>query len=131
MGQFHYNKELKLKIEFYKVTPNPLQIKFNHNLVLIDGNLRKINAKLVKLKAKIFGQIPHYICDRCGKEIILEINQDIELFISDGIFEDNENELSDTIEIFDGLIDIEEILHSEIEAYKSDYFYCQDCLNSN
>ena len=40
-----------------------------------------------------------------------------------------ENELSDTVEFFDGNIDLKEVFESELEAFKSDYFYCEKCKN--
>ncbi|MCD8214026.1 MAG: hypothetical protein LUC34_08310 [Campylobacter sp.] len=57
------------------------------------------------------------------------MNQEIKLFLSDGVYIDVENELSDTIEFFDGNIDLQEVFKSEIESFKSDYFYCENCKN--
>ncbi len=39
-------------------------------------------------------------CDSCGTELELEIKENLELFASDGIFKDEANELSNTIEFF-------------------------------
>lgn len=55
----------------------------------------------------------------------------MDLFASDGIFKDNTNELSNTIEFFDGHIDLIEVAVSELEAYLSDYFYCNNCKNKS
>ena len=44
-----------------------------------------------------------------------------------GIYKDKDDELSNTIEFYNGQIDTDEILISELEAYKSDYFYCDKC----
>ena len=55
--------------------------------------------------------------------------ENLELFASDGIFKDEANELSNTIEFFDGHIDLIEVAISELEAYLSDYFYCINCNN--
>ena len=63
-----------------------------------------------------------YICDRCGEEFMLPVDQNVELNLSDGVYKDNENELSDTMEFYDGNIDLIEVFESEIEAFKSDYF---------
>ena len=35
----------------------------------------------------------------------------------------------DIMEFFNGQIDLDEILQSELEAYKSDYLYCMACKN--
>ncbi len=34
-----------------------------------------------------------------------------------------------SMEFFDGNIDLKEVLESELEAFKSDYFYCEKCKN--
>lgn len=120
-----------MKIEFQKIGSTPIPIQFKKNSVSISGILRKINTNLAKLECQIFGEIPNYICNRCGIEFNLEIKQNLTLLLSNGIFQEEENQLSDVMEFFDGFIDIEEILTSEIEAYKSDYFYCLDCKIKN
>ena len=48
-------------------------------------------------------------------------------FISYIRYKDKDDELSNTIEFYNGQIDTDEILISELEAYKSDYFYCDKC----
>ncbi len=59
----------------------------------------------------------------------LPVDQDVKLVLSDGVYIDKENELSDTMEFFDGNIDLNEVFKSELEAFKSDYFYCENCRN--
>ncbi|EAI4465344.1 hypothetical protein BAW77_07370, partial [Campylobacter jejuni] len=82
----------------------------------------------VKINAIMQGFI-YRPCDSCGTELELEIKENLELFASDGIFKDEANELSNTIEFFDGHIDLIEVAISELEAYLSDYFYCINCNN--
>ena len=94
---------------------------------------KEINFELVRNNDLVFsgtikGEIK-YICDRCGDEFMLPIDQDVELNLSDGVYKDRENELSDTVEFFDGNIDLKEVFESELEAFKSDYFYCEKCKN--
>ena len=56
------------------------------------------------------------------------VNERVEVFASEGLYEDNEGEeLLNVIEFFDGSIDIDTMLQSEIEAFKSDYHYCGQC----
>ena len=69
------------------------------------------------------------VLQKIGKAFMLPIDQDVELNLSDGIYKDSENELSDTMEFFDGNIYLKEVLESELEAFKSDYFYCEKCKN--
>ena len=69
-----------------------------------------------------------HLCDRCSENFKLLVNERVEVFASDGLYEDKEGEeLLNVIEFFDGSIDIEAILQSEIEAFKSDYHYCGQC----
>lgn len=117
-----------LKIGFSKITHTDYAFKLNVVEVEFSGILKRKNAKVVECRGKIKGKIP-YNCDRCAKDIVLEIDESIEILISDGIFKDDSHEIIDVIECFGGEIDMNEILNSEIEAYKSDYFYCEECKN--
>ncbi|EAI4414610.1 hypothetical protein [Campylobacter fetus] len=115
-----------MKIPFDKITSLPVPFEIVINGLKFNGNLKKINPKIVECIAVISGNLNYY-CDRCGKDMILNLNEDVKLSLSNGIYKDLENDLSDTIEFYDGEIDIDEIFESEIEAYKSGYFYCYEC----
>lgn len=119
-----------MKISFEKINSTNFPVEFKKKSLILKGNLTRINTKLVKFQCEISGCIENHICDRCGEEFPLDMNEKIDLILSDGAFQDNDNELSDTIEIFDKTIDIEEIFDSEIEAFKSGYFYCEKCENN-
>ncbi|ECP7276108.1 hypothetical protein FU701_06595 [Campylobacter jejuni] len=117
-----------MKIPFSKINTKEYPFKLNLENMIFEGNLVKINPKLVKINAVMQGFI-YRPCDSCGTELELEIKENLELFASDGIFKDKANELSNTIEFFDGHIDLIEVAISELEAYLSDYFYCINCNN--
>lgn len=57
------------------------------------------------------------------------MDNDLNLILSDGYYKDKPGELCDVIEFFEGEIDLDEIIQSEIESFKSDYFYCENCRN--
>lgn len=114
-----------MKIPFISLK-SPYEFNINSGDVNFKGQLLKLKNGLVECQGQIFGNLES-ICDRCGKEIILELNYQVKLNLSDGIYEDQENELSDTIEFLDGKIDLAYVLESEIESFKSDYFYCENC----
>ncbi len=84
------------------------------------------NSSLVALNGEIKGDLAHR-CDLCGEDLVVRLDERIKLFISQGTFKDSEGELSDTVEMFGDQIDLAEILNSEIENIKSDYFYCDSC----
>ena len=118
-----------MKISFSKVTAQGINFELGRNNSLeFSGILKKKDPFLVKCQGTIKGEIK-YICDRCGDEFMLPVDQNVELNLSDGVYKDRENELSDTVEFFDGNIDLIEVFESEIEAFKSDYFYCEKCKN--
>ncbi|MPV78023.1 hypothetical protein [Campylobacter hepaticus] len=115
-----------MKISFSKINTKEYPFEINLENIIFKGNLIKINHKLVKINATMQGYI-YKPCDRCGAELKLIIKEKLELFASDGIFKDNINELSNTIEFFHGEINLIELAISELEAYLSDYFYCKNC----
>ena len=115
-----------MKIPFDKITTSLYPFEVIYEDLKFTGNFRKNNPQMVECKANIFGRLNHY-CDRCGKDLILNLDEDIIVNLSNGIYKDLDNVLSDTIEFYDGEIDIDEIFKSEIEAYKSGYFYCDEC----
>ena len=97
-----------------------MPFELNSDGVNFNGELKRVTQNLVSCKGKIVGEIAHN-CDRCG--------EDINLILSDGIYKDKEENLDDVVEFFDGFVNLEEVLTSEIEAFKSDYFYCDKCKN--
>lgn len=121
------NKITTFNIPFSRIsTTTPFEVLKDE--VKFSGDLIKKDGEKVLCSGQICGFVLHY-CDRCGKDLKLAVCEKFELILSDGIFEDFNHEVVDVIEFFDGKIDIDEILHSEIEAYKSGYFYCDNCKN--
>ncbi|WP_297936565.1 YceD family protein [uncultured Campylobacter sp.] len=117
-----------MKISFAKITNNQMPFELNSDGLNFNGELKRINQNLVSCKGNIVGEIAHN-CDRCGEDINLKLDEDVNLILSDGIYKDKEENLDDVVEFFDGFINLEEVLTSEIEAFKSDYFYCDKCKN--
>jgi hypothetical protein len=116
-----------LQIAFKKVAKESLGFESVKQGVRFFGRLFRKSDKLVLLKASLVGEISH-VCDRCGGDLTLEINEALEIFVSDGIYKGKTDEM-DVIEFYDGFIDFDEILQSEIESIKSDYHYCAQCKN--
>jgi len=100
-----------LKIAFAKVANKNIDFELKDKNLNFSGVLKRLDPKLVECLGKMKGEIS-YIC-----------------VLSDGVYIDKENELSDTMEFFDGNIDLNEVFKSELEAFKSDYFYCKNCRN--
>ena len=117
-----------MKIAFAKISATPVPFEISRDGLKLSGNLKRKDSKFIECKGKIKGRIP-YICDRCGKEFNLDVNESVNLLLSEGVFNDEGHENMDVMEFFGAEIDVDEILRSETEAFKSDYFYCEECKN--
>jgi uncharacterized metal-binding protein YceD (DUF177 family) len=115
-----------MKVMLRKVTKTPLDFEVKSDEITFKGYLEYHKGKLILLKAKLHGSLTKP-CDICAEEFRLEVDEDIEFFISDGLYEDDDNTLLDVVESFDGNVDIDELLNSEIELIKSDYHSCDNC----
>jgi len=119
-----------LKITLRKVTKTPLDFDVKSDEMTFKGYLEYHSGKLILLKANLSGFLTKP-CDTCAEEFKLSVNEKVEFFISDGIYEDDNRIDLDVVESFDGNADIEELLNSEIELIKSDYHSCNECSHSN
>ncbi len=115
-----------MKITLRKVTNTPLDFEIKSNEITFKGYLEYHSGKLILLKADLIGTLDT-LCDICGEEFNLPVDEKIEFFISDGIYEDDSNIELDVVESFDSLADLDELLHSEIELIRSDYHSCKNC----
>jgi uncharacterized metal-binding protein YceD (DUF177 family) len=118
-----------LKVLLRKVTKTPLDFEVSSNEITFKGYLEYHGGKLILLKANLKGSLKKP-CDICAEEFNMKVDEEVEFFISDGIYEDENNIDLDVVESFDGNADIEEILNSEIELIKSDYHSCINCKSS-
>lgn len=119
-------KLANLTISFLKIPKDGIDFSLVKDGVHFIGHAIKLRDNLVECKGKIQGKLP-YLCDRCGEDFILSLDENIEVLASDGLISSSDDMLENTIEFFDGFIDFNEIFISELEAFKSDYFYCQKC----
>ncbi len=115
-----------MKVLLRKVTKRPLDFDLKSDEITFKGYLEYHSGNLVLLRAKLSGSLEKP-CDICAKDFKLLVDEDIEFFISDGLFEDDGSIKLDLIESFDGFANIDELLHSEIELIRSDYHRCDDC----
>lgn len=116
-----------MKIGFVKVGIQPVPFEISKEDLIFSGTLVKFSRSLIELEAKITGEL-YLPCDICAEDIKNPINESVKFHISDGICEDDDSEY-DIIEIENSIIDIEEILDSEIELFKSSYYCCETCKN--
>ena len=115
-----------MKIEFRKVPQTPKELEVEYNSVKIEGTFCKISQSLVKVDAVLLGNTDIDCC-RCGISEIIEVDEELHLLLSDGVYNKDESEYL-VIEVENNLIDFDEIIESELNSIKSDYHICKDCL---
>jgi len=115
-----------MKVMLRKVTSTPLDFVVESNAITFKGYLEYYKGKLILLKANIYGPLVTE-CDICADEFTMKLNENVEFFISDGIYEDDGSIDLDIVESLDGNVDVDELLNSEIELIKSDYHSCENC----
>lgn len=118
-----------MKIEFRKVPQTPKELQFDYNSVKIDGTFCKISQSLAKVEATLSGTTDIDCC-RCGKTDEVTLDENLEFLLSDGIFKGKESD-DLVIEIDGGVIDFDEIIESELQSIKSDYYLCEECSQDN
>jgi hypothetical protein len=120
-----------LKIEFRKIPLQDTEFEISSNSVKFLGTFCKISSKLARINANISGSYDVDCC-KCGKDLTLDTNMDVDFLVSDGIYSSSSNdEESIIIEVEDHFMNFNEILHSEIESLKSEYHVCDTCKNND
>ncbi|WP_455757691.1 hypothetical protein [Sulfurimonas sp.] len=114
-----------MKITLRKVGKIPLDFEVKSNEITFKGYLEYHSGKLILLKADLTGSVDTQ-CSRCGEDFKLSLDEKIEFFISDGLYDGDDIDI-DVVESFNSLADINELLNSEIELIKSDYHSCEKC----
>ena len=117
-----------MNVSLRKVTKTPLDFEIKSNAINFKGYLEYHSGKLILLKAELTGFVEKS-CDVCAEEFKLSLEEKIEFFLSDGIYEDNNNMDLDVVESLNGIVNIEELLESEIELIRCDYHTCASCVN--
>ena len=115
-----------MKIKLIKVSKTPSDFEIRSDKITFKGFLQYDSGKLFRLNAEIKGSLP-VICDICADDYEMDVDEEVEFFISDGLFEASNESLIDVVEAIDGEADLDEILASELELIKSDYNTCPKC----
>ena len=114
-----------MKIGFVKVGSTAIPFETSKENLIFTGTLEKFSRSLIELEAKITGEML-ISCDKCAEEVVCPLNESVKFRLSDGIYKDDDHEY-EIVEIENSMINLEEILDSEIELFKSNYFCCEDC----
>jgi len=114
-----------MQVSLRKVGKTPLDFEIKSEKITFKGYLEYHTAKLYLLKADLNGSVTTQ-CNTCGTEFDLKVDEKVDFFISDGLYEGDEIDL-DVVESFNSFADMDELLVSEIELIKSDYHRCEKC----
>ena len=118
-----------MQISLRKITKIPLDFEVKSDEITFKGYLQYHSGKLILLQAHLSGSV-NTECNLCAKEFKLPVDEEVEFFISDGVYKDDDSSVVDIVESFDSQANLDELLSSEIELIKSDYHSCEECLNS-
>ncbi len=113
-----------MNIPFRRITKTPTAFETSAEGVTLKGNVVFKERNLALLQAELSGEIM-LTCDICAEDFATMLNEKIELLVSDGVYK-GFDETYDVIEIQD-VLDLDELIHSEIELIRSDYHSCENC----
>ncbi len=113
-----------MRILFDKIGYRDFNLSFKN--ISFNGNLIKKSRDRIKLDANIKGNL-ELTCDRCGEEVIENINSSLNLTLTNRVVEREED--LDIIEFLDGVIDLNFIIESEISSIENSYHICTICEN--
>ncbi len=118
-----------MNLPFRRITQTPQEFEVSSGDVTLQGTLALKGRDLVLMKARLSGTL-RLPCDICAEPFDTVLDEELELLLSDGVFEGSEDNL-DVVEMHNGTIEMDELLHSEIELIRSDYHSCENCTNQN
>ncbi len=113
-----------MNIPFRRITNTPTAFETSAEGVTLKGNVVFKERNLALLQAELSGEIV-LTCDICAEDFATMLDEKIEMLVSDGIYK-GFDETYDVIEIQD-VLDLDELIHSEIELIRSDYHSCENC----
>ena len=115
-----------MNIPFRRITKTPTEFNTSAEGVTLKGDVVFKERNLALLQAELSGEIM-LTCDICAEDFATMLNEKIELLVSDGVYK-GFNETYDVIEIQE-ILDLDELIHSEIELIRNDYHSCENCKN--
>lgn len=126
-----------MKIPFKSVTPQIKKIDYRLSSdgfdIMLKAQLLRRDSVFVKLDGCFEGKV-NLECDSCAEDYEEEIAQEVVLYVTDRVIKRDQlsdDEMSyDIVEFPDGVIDIDEVVTSEINSIKLDYHKCKNCNNN-
>jgi len=116
-----------MEISFSKIKQNPIEIDYSLGSSSIRGRLKRVTKDNIKLFST-FKTSLDVICSRCGKEYLIKIDEPLELLLSDGRY--NSKDEIDVVEFFNGKIDFDYLINSEVASIQEGYNFCESCIDN-
>jgi uncharacterized metal-binding protein YceD (DUF177 family) len=123
-----------MKIPFQNIGAQPKTI--NRTLegddftITLEGILTRKGLGMAKLEGILKGTV-QLTCDKCGEVFPCTVDEKVTLKITDTPHKSSEGlgdeQDYDIIEFLDGIVDLDEIIVSEVNAIKFDYHKCEKC----
>ncbi len=117
-----------MNIPFRRIRMTPQEFEVTQENVTFKGTLVFKRRDLVFMQAQLQGKVS-VPCDICAEQFDIMLDDEVELLLSDGIYNGSDEQF-DVIEMND-IIDIDELLSAEIELIRSDYHSCGNCKNQS
>ncbi len=123
-----------MKIPFQNIGAQPKTIdrtlKGDDFEITLQGSLSRKGLGMARLDGTLNGAI-QLECDRCGESFAFPVDEKVTLKITDTPHKSSEGaddeQDYDIIEFLDGIVDLDEIIISEVNAIKFDYHKCEKC----
>ncbi len=117
-----------MKLPFRKIGNTPQDFEVFSENVTFKGTLEHYQCGLIMLDGEIKGALS-VPCDLCAENFDTILDEELKILLSDGIFNGHDEDY-DVVESLTGMIDINEILSSELESFRSDYHCCPECQDN-
>lgn len=117
-----------MKIPFRKIGREAQDFEILKNSTTFRGSLQHYQRGLIMLNGHINGTL-NVPCDICAENFDTILDEELEFLLSDGIFSGHDEDY-DVVESLTGMIDMNEILSSELESIRSDYHCCSKCQDN-
>ncbi len=118
-----------MKIEFRKIPQNTSEFDISSDSVKFSGVFSKISTNIAKVDGTIEGNFTVDCC-RCGEEMSIPLSEKTEFLLSDGIYKQKDEDDLIVIEVEDHFVDFEELLQSELESLRSEFYTCDKCKDN-
>jgi uncharacterized metal-binding protein YceD (DUF177 family) len=113
-----------MNIPFRRIGKTPQEFDVSNEEVTLKGTLVMKQRDLVLMNAHLEGKVS-VPCDICAEQFDIMLDDEVDLLLSDGVYSGS-NEQYDVIEM-NNTIDMDALLHSEIELVRNDYHSCDNC----